>query len=111
VGSFKPWRIRGFVDGRVRSHLVERFWGPSELTIREWIGSINTRAFVGTNPTGELITVAARSGSRWRLTLFGGPEETWFKQRAGGQTVVESLPFSKSKTKSGVESSSRAEFR
>jgi hypothetical protein len=41
----KPWRIRGFVDGRVRSHLVERFWGPSELTIREWIGSINTSAF------------------------------------------------------------------
>jgi hypothetical protein len=72
---------------------------------------INTRACGGTNPTGELITVAARSGSRWRLTLCGGPEETWFKQRAGGQTVVESLPFSKSKTKSGVESSSRAEFR
>ncbi len=46
VGSFKPWRIGG-VDGRVRSHLVERFWGPSELTIREWIGSINTSAFVG----------------------------------------------------------------
>jgi hypothetical protein len=33
------------------------------------------------------------------------------KQRAGGQPVVESLPFSKSKTKSDVESSSRAEFR
>jgi hypothetical protein len=29
----------------VRSHLVERFWGPSELSIREWIGSINTSAF------------------------------------------------------------------
>ena len=37
--------VLGFADGRVRSHLVERFWGPSELTIREWIGSINTRAF------------------------------------------------------------------
>ncbi len=33
----------------MRSHLVERFWGPSELTIREWIGSINTSAFVDTN--------------------------------------------------------------
>ena len=32
----------------MRSHLVERFWGPSELTIREWIGSINTSAFIVT---------------------------------------------------------------
>jgi hypothetical protein len=56
AGSFEPWRIGGFVDGRVRSHLVERFWGLSELTFREWIGSIDTTAFVDTNPTDERIT-------------------------------------------------------
>jgi hypothetical protein len=57
VGSFKPWRIRRFVDGRVRSHLVERFWGPSELTIRKWIGSINTSAFVGMNPESSQLLI------------------------------------------------------
>lgn len=32
-----------------------RFWGASESTIRDLIGSINASAFIGTNPIGELI--------------------------------------------------------
>ena len=41
----------------IPSHLRERrFWGASELTIWESIGSVNTSAFVSINPTGELIT-------------------------------------------------------
>jgi len=36
--------------------LLSRFWRASELTILELIGSVNTSAFVGTNPTGEVIT-------------------------------------------------------
>ena len=45
------------------------FWRASELTIRDLIGSVNTSAFVGTNPTDELIT------SRFPVTreLFGDP--------------------------------------
>src|SRR5260370_41836 len=35
--------------------------------------------------TSPLIGLLARSGSRWRLSLCGGPEGTWFNQRAGGQ--------------------------
>ena len=41
----------------ITSDLPERrFWRASDLTIRELIGSVKTSAFLGTNPTGELIT-------------------------------------------------------
>ncbi len=40
-----------------RGELLFRYRITEELpTIRELIGLVNTRAFVGTNPTGELIT-------------------------------------------------------
>jgi hypothetical protein len=61
-------------------HLPQTATIPSLVCSREMlpVAFLDPSAFVGTNPTGELITVAARSGSRWRLTLCGGPEETWF---------------------------------
>ena len=47
----------------MRSHLVERFWGPSELTIWEWIGSINTSAFIR---TGRLVGLGSGLGDNLR---------------------------------------------
>ena len=75
----------------MRSHLVERFWGPSELTIREWIGSINTSAFLGTNPTDDPITsgfpvIREQSRTIWRvLANHFGKTDLSVKQKHSGR--------------------------